>query len=135
MKNLLIIFIALLFSCLVKADDNLKIHDLIIKQAIDSNHPATIYLNIENLGNKLDYLLAVEIADHPEAIVTINKTVIEQNVARIIKIDRLTIPAESTINLAPLGIYLVARNLPATQSIKIKFIFSNAQEVIYSKEM
>ncbi len=106
------------------------ISNINIRSSIKQNYPTTIYLNIENDSNQLDYLLNIEVMEQPQSSATINKTVIEQNVARIIKIDRLAIPAHSKIKLAPLGIYIVINKLLDTSSIKLKFTFKHAGEVI-----
>ena len=128
MRIFIVILLSLFFT-IVKADEDIVIHDLIIKQAINQNHLTTIYLNIDNSSDELDYLLAVRVIDYPDAVVTINKTVIEKNVARVIKIDRLALPAHSTVKLAPLGIYIVINNLPAKERnipIKLELNFSKA---------
>jgi copper(I)-binding protein len=135
MRIFIVILLSLFFT-IVKADENIVIRDLVVKPAINQNHLTTIYLNIDNLSNQLDYLLAVSVVDHPDAIVTINKTVIEKNVARVIKIDRLALPGHSTVNLAPIGIYIVINSqtekLFVHKPVKLEFIFAKSgKKVIY----
>lgn len=124
----IILTFCLLFSLLCKANENVAINHLYSKYIGDKNNSLVIYGVMNNISNQLDYLLGLEVVGHPEIEVTINKTVIEQNVARIIKIDRLAIPAESSVSLTPLGIYLVTTKFPEellkVGKIKIKFIFS-----------
>lgn len=126
----LVLFL-LLLSSLCSADDHIEISNLSIKFFHNKNSSVTIYGDITNPNEQLDYLLNIEVIDHPEAIVTINKTVIEQNIARIIQIDRLAIPAHTTVNLKPLGIYLIMNHLSKevfqTNNFKVKFIFAQTE--------
>ena len=109
--------------------DSLSVSNIQLRPSLQLGYPTTIYLTINNPNNQLDYLVGVEIVNHPHASVSINKTVIEKNIARIIHIDRLAIPPNSTVSLAPLGIYLVAQNLSPNfrdnKPIQLKFIFKN----------
>ena len=128
MKKKLISIFIILFPIIAKA--SLSVNDINIRPALKANYPTTIYLAIDNDTNQLDYLLSVEIMDQQNSTATINKTVIEKNVARIIKIDRLAIPPNSKIDLAPFGIYIVANNFYKAETIKIRFVFKNAGEII-----
>jgi copper(I)-binding protein len=128
MQRLLIILI-ILIPFFVSA---LGVNNLQIRRAAGEGYPTTMYLDIENDSDQLDYLLGVEIVDHPESKAIINKTVIEQGIAKIVKIDRLIIPADSKIKLSPLGIYIVVSDLTRDQKdIRIKFIFKSAEVIHY----
>ena len=115
--------------------ENIKIHNVQIRPALQKGFPTTVYLSIDNLTNEIDSLLKVEV--HGSTGTSINKTVIERGVARIIKIDRLTIPAHSTVNLAPFGIYIVVQGLSPEfakeTSMNIKLIFNNAGVILLSQ--
>ena len=76
--------------------------------------------------------MSAKIIDHPNSLVQIRKTVIEKNIVRIIKIDRLIIPAHSTVTLDPIGIYLVATGplYFETKPLKLEFRFENAGKII-----
>lgn len=132
MKKIFSLFFIVLFPLFSKA---IIIDDLRIMQAKGNNYPAVVYLTLENDCDNLEYLLGIEVIDHPESKSIISKTVIEKNVARIIKIDRLAIPDHSKINLAPIGIYIVIHNLNSSSSIDLKFTFKNAGEVIVNSEV
>jgi copper(I)-binding protein len=127
MKRLILI---LLFLPFLAQADNIIIRDMQVRKAISPNHPTTIYLTIDNLANEIDYLLEVEVNGLPA---TIRKTVIEKNIARIIKIDRLGLPAKSTVFLAPMGIYIVV-NDPVSEPVSLKLFFHNAG-VIYKQKL
>lgn len=129
MKNLLIIFL-LFYSSIVKSEGSLTASVTSIRLAIDDNHLTTIYFNIINQTKELEYLVNAEIVDYPEAKLSINKTVIDAGVARIIKIENLIIPSKSTISLKSLRIFLAVKNYPkATKNCKIKFNFTKGQSI------
>ena len=130
MKNLLPLF-SLFISSLSLAQD-IIISDVKIRPALQASHPTTIYLNIENISDQLDYLSEVKIIGYPDAIASINKTVIEKNVARVIHIDRLAIPPHSKISFAPGGIYIIATNLSAIKELTLQVTFKHHGK-IYSK--
>lgn len=132
MKFIACIFIYFI-SYSVFAED-LSIKNVKIRPAIEDVASATIYLSIENKSNQIKYLLGAQVIGYPNSIVNINKTVIEKTISRIIKIDRLAIPSQSTINLLPLGIYMVIKKIPLevykSKTIDIRFIFENNEIVM-----
>ncbi len=129
MKKILLV---ILFAFSAQATD-IKISDIYIRPALSKNHATTLYLNIENTSNEIDYLIGAELTDNPEARISINKTVIEKNIARIINIDKLAIPPRSLVKLAPLGIYLVIKNGTSSDALKIRFIFRNHTSLVFVK--
>lgn len=131
MKNTFLLFFISLFPFFSRA---IIIDDVSIMQA-EGNYPAVVYLSLENDIDSLEYLMGVEVVNHPESKAIISKTVIEKNVARIIKIDRLAIPDYSKIQLAPIGIYIVIHNLDSSSQIDLKFTFKNAGEVIVNSKI
>ena len=125
-----IFFFLTLFAFSAQAAD-INIHNLYVWPALDKKHPTTFYFDIKNNSNNIDYLIGAEIIDHPEVNISINKTVIEQNIARIIYIDQLAIPANSEIKLAPIGIYLICKNFPSEiKDLKMKLIFKKQVIII-----
>lgn len=124
------ILFSYIFLALPVIASDLTISDLSIRWGKNS----AIYLTINNLANKMDYLIGAEVIGHPEAIVSINKTVIEKHIARIIKINKLAIPPNYSVKLAPIGIYLVIKNLEQKNSNpgnnKIKLSFQEAGSII-----
>ncbi len=132
MKNTFLLFFIALFPFISKA---IIIDDVRIMQAEGNNYPAVVYLSLENDSDNLEYLVGVEVIDHPESKAIISKTVIEKNVARIIKIDRLAIPDYSKISLSPIGIYIVIHNLDSSSPIDLKFTFKNSGEVIVNSKI
>ncbi|MEK6733818.1 MAG: hypothetical protein AABY27_01785 [Pseudomonadota bacterium] len=124
-----LIIIGLFFSITARASD-INIFNLQVRKAYTDGATTTIYFDINNNSDEINYLLDAEIINCPTCKVTINKTVIEKNVARIITINRLAIPANSSINLAQKRIYMVIKNLGlARKPHRIKLIFQD-QEVI-----
>lgn len=133
MIRFLFIFIVL---CSFNAFAEVKISDVSIRKGPKSDYPVTIYLKIHNTGEKLDYLLGAQIIESESSIVSVNKTVIERGVARIIRINQLALPAKSIINLSPQGIYLVARNINSfmltNSKLSIKFCFKYSASITYN---
>lgn len=123
LKNVLLII--LLFSANAFSIETININNITFKKINDES--IVLYAEIQNLSDKVEYLLDVEAKGFSEG--KIQKTVHEDNVARVIKIDRLAIPANSTIFLKPKGVYILINNLPKSPSIfkdiKIKFKFAN----------
>lgn len=132
MKKILTLFLIVLLPFISNA---IIIDDVRIMQATGNNYPAVVYLSLENDSDDLEYLMGVEVIGHPESKAIISKTVIEKNVARIIKIDRLAIPDSSKINLTPIGIYIVIHNLNSSSPIDLKFNFKNSGEVIVNSKI
>ncbi len=129
MTSSLTIFLIVLLAASSQA---IKIDHLSYRSALTADYSTSFYLEIENDSNQLDYLLEVKIIDQPNLLIQIRKTVIEKNIARIIKIDRLIVPAHSTVSLSPLGIYIVATGPLFFQEnpLKLEFIFENAGKVV-----
>lgn len=109
--------------------EDLSIKNVHIRSAIEDGYLTTLYLSIENKSNEIDYLIGAEIIDYPDLVVSVNKTVIEKTIVRIINIDRLAIPPKTTVTLAPLGIYIVIKKLPLkvlkSRPLEMRFFFKN----------
>ena len=117
-------FLFLLLPCFANAHVNVT--DIKIKPALMAGYPTTVYFSLENDSDQLDYLLEVKSINFPSSKITIHKTIIEKNIARIIQIDRLSIPAHTKLNSLPLKIYLVIEEIPTdARDLKLKFIFAN----------
>ena len=131
MKKILLLLSYILLALSALADD-LTISDLSIRWGKNS----AIYLTFNNVSNNIDYLMGAEVVGHPEAIVSINKTVIEKHIARIITINKLAIPAKYSVKLAPMEIYLVIKNLEkksvTQENYKIRFFFKEAGSITSS---
>ncbi len=122
-------FILLLFPIIVSA---IEVKDIRLENyRIDS--PSAAYLTIENDSDKVDYLLGVEIVNQPNAKAVVYKSVLDQGVARNAKIDRLAIPANSKVELNPLGIYIVLYGLEKNKEpIELKFHFSSGNVLAFA---
>ncbi len=134
----LLYFFIIIFLSFTTLAETLKISNVKIITAFKYTYPSTVYLTIENSSNELDYLIGAELLEHPKAYITINKTVVEKKIARIININQLAIPANSTVTLSPLGIYLIIKNLDPNSfnkhDYKIKFFFKKTGTITYSKQ-
>lgn len=129
MKLIILVCSFIFFISSSAIAEDLSIKNVHIRSAIEDGYLTTLYLSIENKSNEIDYLIGAEIMDYPDLVVSINKTVIEKTIVRIINIDRLAIPPQSTVTLAPLGIYIVIKKLPLkalkSRPLEMRFFFKN----------
>jgi copper(I)-binding protein len=90
-----------------------------------------IYLSLENSSDITDYLLQVEV-NQKQAF--IEKTIVEKNIAHIIRINRLVIPAKTIVELKPLGIYIAVKDLYKMQDrVNLKLTFNNHYKILQVK--
>lgn len=118
--NKIYLFLFLFISSFSKAEI-IEIQNVTFRKTKDS---VTIYMDIYNNSNEIFYL----IGKHLDYSFKIYKTVIDNNIAKIINIDRLIIPANSKINLMPLGIYLVVKDFKLEQNLPIYLLFQNNRQ-------
>lgn len=120
-----------------------KIGDLVIDHPMAFETPMTAksgggYLTITNNGDQADRLIAVQ-ADFPR--VMLHTTEMKDDVARMMHIDAVEIPAGETVSLAPGGMhvmfmgldgdpFVVGEEIPAT----LVFEQSGAIEIIFNVE-
>lgn len=135
---LIVRYVKIFMSCMFMimsidcyANEKILLHNVEIRSALSLGYPTSIYFTLENKGDELDYLMSVVLVDYPEIKTTINKSIFEKKIVRIIKIDRLALPAHSNLNSHPLHIYIMAEGLPVyTKSLKLKFIFASGLELL-----
>ena len=109
----------------------IKITDIETRLSLLDNNPITVYFTMENTGKELDYLYKVIVNNHPGSKVSIHKTVIEKGVARIIKIDRLSLPADIKFISKKYRTFLIIEGLDLNiKNYDIKFIFANNPPII-----
>lgn len=120
-----------------------KIGDLVIDHPIAYETPVTAmsgggYLTITNTGGQADRLIAVQ-ADFPR--VMLHTTEMKDDVARMMHIDGVDVPAGETVSLAPGGMHVmfmgldgnpfeVGEQIPAT----LVFEQAGAIEIIFNVE-
>ena len=118
-------------SCYCYSDEKIILHDIEVRSALAEGYPTSIYFIIENKGEILDYLMSVELIDYPKIKTTINKSIFEKKIARIIEINRLALPANTMVTSHPLHIYIIATGIPpATKKLNLKFIFASGLEIV-----
>lgn len=129
-----VLALILIFSSYANASSQIVISNLQVTKALDKHHPTTIYFVIENLTNEIDYLTKVDFIDFPKSETIINKTIIEQNRASIIKINRLSLPPKFKLDLKEIKTYLVVKNLSPEsflkKELKIKFNFLKSPAIL-----
>lgn len=117
---LLILFIAISSQAEMVEVNNVRYRKL--------NNNITIYMDINNNSDQLLYLLGAQIEKEPNFTFKISKTVIDNNIAKIIEINRLVIPAKAKVSLAPLGIYLVVKNVKVNKKSTIDLLFQSNEK-------
>ncbi len=123
-------FIYLLILTPLFANAETNITSIKIRPSLQLNYPTTAYFSLENNSNEPDYLLEVKLVSYPNSKVTLNKTVIENNIAHIIKIDRLSIPALMKLSSEEIKVYLVIESAPIKlNKIEFEFIFASGKKI------
>jgi copper(I)-binding protein len=130
MKRLLITLTTLLFSGSVLACAHLgDLHARRIwARPADKGANSAIYMHIENEGKNDDALLEIktDVADKVE----LHKTVTENGVSSMVKVDKLAIPAGSKVKLAPKGLHVMLlglkQDLKTGNEFEIELVFEKA---------
>jgi copper(I)-binding protein len=125
-------FLLLLFIPYLSLATSINVENIQVREPFKPNSPLTIYLDIVNNADQLDYLIGAEIiAPAGPAIPkngAINKSIIDKAIAKTIQINRLVIPANTKVSLAPLGIYIASYDYQ--KNSKLKLVFENHEEAI-----
>lgn len=113
-----------------------KVGDLVIDSPMTFETPSTAmsgggYLTITNNGREADRLIAVE-ADFPR--VMLHTTEMKDDVARMIHMDAVEIPAGETVSLAPGGMHVMFMGLNGNpfevgEEIPATLIFEKSGEI------
>lgn len=134
---------ALCFAASAALAHEYKVGDLVIDHPMAFETPATAmsgggYLTITNNGTEDDRLIAVQ-ADFPR--VMLHTTEMKDDVARMMHIDAVEVPAGETVSLAPGGLHVMFMGLdgdPFEQGEEIPatlvFEHSGEVEVIFNVE-
>lgn len=105
----------------------ISIDNLWLRKPSGNVKTAAIYMNISNHGLKTDYLNKVK--TDVSIFTDIRKTVVIDNIAKVINIKKMAIPANSTIELKPGDIHIeilgLKKDLQVNDKINIKFYFEN----------
>lgn len=121
--KIIIITMCLLFkSLIVIADDSkeiiseeeyyipeIKIEDAWIRKSTGNSSFLSLYLSIENLATETDYLVSVESNISQKAF--IQKTVVIDNISKIINVKKVAIPPKTLITFKPGGIHVLLLGL------------------------
>lgn len=103
---------------------SINIENVQVREPFKPGAPLTIYLDIANNTDQLDYLIGAQMVTKAN----INKSIIEKGIAKTIQINRLAIPANTKVSMSPLGIYVVSYDYQNNN--KLQLFFENSGEVI-----
>ena len=131
---LIILFISILAAAIYIYANLLKVEDIEVEDAkyILIPNGGGIYMKI---SNNLDYeicLVGADILDVEGEKVMIHQTISEGNVDRMVMVDKLCIPAKSSVKLERGGYHIMFMNadLRDYEKIKVKLFFDNGEEVV-----
>jgi copper(I)-binding protein len=115
------------------AQENIiKIKEAKIRLPMGSLKSTAAYMTIENMSDNQDVLKSVY--TDINRICEIHKTVISNNIHTMVKIDNLTIPANSNVMLAPKGLHVMlidlVKDLKEDDKVKLKLEFEKSGDVI-----
>jgi copper(I)-binding protein len=134
MKTLIkiILFMGLLISLKVSGVEgiSLDIENVWARPSMGNNTSA-IYMDIKNPNDTNDVLVSVECSVAKD--VMLHKTVKEQEIATMVHLDKLSIPAQTEIKLSPGGIHIMLSNLVKQLEVgdrfNLKLVFLKAGEI------
>jgi phosphatidylserine decarboxylase len=126
-----------LVSSSVAASNHIFIRDAWIAEAptVATNHAA--YLILENLGQTTLDIISVTSPNYER--VSVHRTMLVGDIARMEAIDSLTVPAGESITFTPgdfhLMLYNADRVLQAADNIPIKILFSDGSSIDFTAEV
>lgn len=133
MKFFIFLFFYLIaFNISADEKKDIKIYNLHIQPNFAKLNFLTLYLTIENNTNKTDFLL--KITSNFAKYCKIQKTIIENNIASVVAIEKISIPAKSKISFDPGSIHIYIKDLEKKtlnigDKIKFKFFFENSGQI------
>ena len=108
-----------------EAKDKIKILNARLRATNGNIKMTTIYVDINNFSKLNDSLIRIDSPISPN--IFLKKTVIENDVTRVVSVDKVMIPSETKVKLAPGGIYGFALNLNNVladkEKVKLYFTF------------
>jgi len=106
-KSLLFLTMTIFYSCAAIAQD-IIISKPWMRPGIAGSNTA-VYLLITNNG-KVDHEL-VDAESQVAVITEIHKTVMENDISKMVRVDKIVIPAGQTVALQPKGMHIMLMNL------------------------
>ena len=132
MKTTFLASLALLaFATTATADSAISVSDARAFQTAPSAMAGGGFLTITNTGASDDTLIAV-LADFPR--VELHTTAFENDIARMVHVDTIPVPAGETVTLAPGGLHVMfmglqGKPLTAGDTIAATLVFEQAGEM------
>ena len=134
MKYYKLILMLSLFCCqgVFANDEKIYVEQAWVREAPPTSTINAAYLHIENLTDQKLALISAESPDFDK--VEIHKTILEEEVARMIPVTQVTIPPHETIVLAPTGLHfmLLGRKRPLLVGDEITLVLHFAPSFSHS---
>jgi copper(I)-binding protein len=122
MRHIIFVIFLLFSANLAYAGDNILLEEAWARPASAGNHSA-VYLDINNKGSASDTLIDVttEVAEHS----SIHKSIVENDIAQMITVDKLAIPAHNIVKFTPGGLHIMICDLKQDLKLgdKISLVF------------
>ena len=118
---------------------DLKVNDAWARPSLSSNNNSAAYMSITNTTNKQITIIGASAALIANNVELHKSFVDEQGISRMTSIDKIIIPANSTIELEPGGIHVMLfdlkRKLATGDSFDLTIAMENADPIIVRTEI
>lgn len=120
-KNILFIIAFSLLSLTAKAASTVTITDSWARQSISPNNNSAAYMKISNAGDSDITVIGASAAAVANNVELHKSFVDEKGISRMVAIDKIVVPAKTTIDLAPGGIHIMLFDLKKNLNVGDKF--------------
>lgn len=120
-------------------EDTLEVSAAWARASISSNNNSAAYMSINNPSDKQMTILGASAADIANNVELHKSFVDEKGVSRMTSIDKIVVPANSSISLAPGGIHVMLfdlkRKLKSGDSFKIVLAIEDMDAIVVDVEV
>lgn len=121
------------------AEEGLEVTNAWARSSLSSNNNSAAYMTINNPTNKQITILGASAADVANNVELHKSFVDEKGVSRMASIDKIVVPAKSSISLAPGGIHIMLfelkRKLSAGDNFKIVLALEDMDAITVDAEV
>lgn len=131
MRKIFLLFIAFISANAAIAASKIVVSNVWVRPAPVGKSTA-VYMDISNQEVGKDVEL-IEVESSVALVHELHKTVLENNVSRMVHINKLLIPANTVVTLAPKAIHIMlmklTQNLSVGDTINLLLVFSDGTKV------
>lgn len=131
-KKLILTTALLLSSICFSAEPNITVKNAWVRATAGNKRVTAAYMDIQNISNESDVLYKVTSAQAGKT--ELHKVVVDNdNVMQMVQIDKIVIPAQETVHLAPKGLHIMLfkleKLLKVGNEIELTLFFEKAGEI------